>query len=256
MKKIMSVLVCLILVMALTACANYQYSDELRAELMNTIVPQAKSWIEENIEGAEDITGEITGPMIYEIYSDIVRGNFTLDGNTYGYLMNVETGECLTTENEDAFFSYSREVVRTELEKVIDVEELYIFVSWEEIPATIVSDFNFGKKRPKVQYYPATASEDGMVHRYTEDELREKAKENAEKEHVYINMYVPEVRRVPEVFQDLEFLRRHPNWEIRIMERDVEDYYVLMKDDTYSLIHYFRDQKGEMIYETVADSTR
>lgn len=106
----------------LTGCLTTSYTAELKKRVEADNLDKTTKWFGENIPGAELKTCEIYCDM-WNI-SNLAEGDFELDGNSYHYVLNTDTGVAFSNEQyarlEELMLEavYSRSKLGDELRKL------------------------------------------------------------------------------------------------------------------------------------------
>lgn len=217
------------LLLLLSGCTKFRYTNELREELLAFDQQTAAEWLEENYPGAELKSAEIFDGFLN--LTNVIMGEFDLDGKTISFYLNPETGECLTDERFDDFKRLLSKRVSDDLG--YKAEDIHATTAAMTISGDYLRNVNArGKeteiKRKAFESQPLFALKKDITDQELQAFVEQVYKENL----ISIDIELDSYDGVEEKFKDLSYLKAHPDFVLTVTAEDDPDirYYLLCRE--------------------------
>lgn len=270
MKKVISIAVTFCVAIICSGCSFLgmhfnvvRYTDELHSQYTDINTNRALTWFATNMPEATDITVEVCCNNL-TMSANLVAGQYIHNGAEEHYSMNVDTGECITSEAYKIMTQKIAEALTEELPLVpqkIEISDVGYTLSGKTI-----SDIDDKEKHLETPTL-------GDVGSYKRDSCDELPWNTTDKEYeAYVEQILHTNTRksivtitfdtfegVEEAFKDLEFCIKHSTMRIIIQaERNagiVEQYTMDILDKTAMLKRFYKGLDGKSQIEIIASKT-
>lgn len=258
MKRIQLLLFCFLPVCILCGCIrNPAAINQFRDRRDAWVIPAAKEWVEENVDGAENVTAQVLSGGPYKLIIDAAEGTYEKNGQTYAYYLNIGTGDFLTNEAYERYAQLVNDYAAAELPDGFRCTACRAWADGDSLEVTYIVMTDIGKSNDPDTYCTQTVATNDLL-RVTDDQgLSERARRQVDTDPMYVFVTVDDFSQVEAVFGDLNFLREHSNWELHIQKPDTrENYITAYWDGYYCLLRYYPDKNGEIVPEYIEKSLR
>ncbi len=227
----------------LCGCESKADLEALKERVLGRCTPLAEAWFRENLPDAKELSVE---PFFFsrsEVCFDIVTGQYTGNGKTYWYYLNVDSGEFCSEEYFESLYAS----MKSYLTGLLTMKYEWIYFPPEEtvLHGRVADASDRGYREYPSGDYEISQKFFHAYRKYAPEELPGILEEIFSADYEW-QVTLKKPKQVLADLSAIDFLKEHTNWTLVLMESAGEqlDIRVNYEDGKWRVAEAFYDDRG------------